>query len=47
MKLLIEKIKNIATFIYYKESNRDAIKNLNESKDILAHLKNKLLEEEL
>ena len=47
MKSFIERVKDIVSVIYYKESNRIAIENLNESKEILVHLKNKILEKEL
>lgn len=42
MKNLMCKIKDMASLIYYKESNKYAIQNLNESKEILNELKVKL-----
>lgn len=45
MKNLMCKIKDMASLIYYKESNKYAIDNLTESKEILIQLKEKLTKE--
>lgn len=42
MKSFIERVKDIVSVIYYKESNRIAIENLNESKEILHEIKMKI-----
>ena len=42
MKSFIERVKDIVSVIYYKESNRIAIENLNESKEILNEIKMKI-----
>ena len=46
MKSFIEKVKDMASIIYYKESNKYAIDNLTESKEILSQLRKRLIEEE-